>query len=91
VWPSADFSGIPITERPIEERCRAVWVIKIEPGLVVACVIFEDGRDAKNIKQVVKQENFIYAWENLDPRRAQRSIERKRSTGDRTLAGRVGS
>jgi hypothetical protein len=47
VWPSADFSGIPITERPIEERCRAVWVINIEPGLVVACVIFEDGRAIK--------------------------------------------
>ena len=28
-------------------RCRAVWVIKIEPGLVVACVIFEDGRAIK--------------------------------------------
>jgi hypothetical protein len=47
VRPSADFRGIPITERPIEERGRAVWVINIEPGLVVACVILEDGRTIK--------------------------------------------
>jgi hypothetical protein len=47
VRTSADFSGVPITERPIEQRCCAVWVNNIEPGLVVACVILEDGRAIK--------------------------------------------
>ena len=50
-WPwlrqSAVFSGIQITERPLEERCRAVWVVNIETGRLVAFVKIEDGRAIK--------------------------------------------
>ena len=50
-WPwvrqSAVFSGIPITEGLFEERCRAVWVVNIEPIRVVAFVKFEDARAIK--------------------------------------------
>ncbi len=42
VRESAVFSGIPIAERPVEERCCGVWVIHIETGRVVAFVKFED-------------------------------------------------
>jgi hypothetical protein len=42
--PSADFSGISITERPLEERRRWEWEINIEPDLLVASAIFEDGQ-----------------------------------------------
>jgi hypothetical protein len=34
---------IPITERPLEERFRAVWVVNIDTGRAVAFVKFEDG------------------------------------------------
>jgi hypothetical protein len=36
-------SGSQITESPLEERCRAVWVPNIHTGRVVAFVKFEDG------------------------------------------------
>ena len=38
------FNGIPITERPLEERCRAVRVINIQTGRVVAFEKLKDGR-----------------------------------------------
>ena len=44
---SAVFSGIPITEGLLEERCRAVWVVNIETIRVVAFVKFEDARAIK--------------------------------------------
>jgi hypothetical protein len=34
---------IPIIERPLEERFRAVWVANIDTGRAVAFVKFEDG------------------------------------------------
>ncbi len=41
---SAVSNGIPITGGLLEERCRAVWVVNIEPIRVVAFVKFEDAR-----------------------------------------------
>ena len=42
VRESAVFSGIPITDRPLEERSCGVWVVNIQTGQVVALVRFED-------------------------------------------------
>ena len=41
---SAVSNGTPITERPLEKRCRAVWVVNIQTGRVVAFVKLKDGR-----------------------------------------------
>ena len=38
----AVFSGIPITERPLEERTCGVCVVDLQTGQVVALVRFED-------------------------------------------------
>jgi uncharacterized protein (TIGR03032 family) len=42
VRESAVFSGIPIAERPLEERCCGVWVVNIHTGQTIAFVKFED-------------------------------------------------
>lgn len=42
VRESAVFSGIPIADRPTEERACGVWVVNIETGETVAFVKFED-------------------------------------------------
>jgi uncharacterized protein (TIGR03032 family) len=42
VRESAVFSGIPIAERPLEERCCGVWVIDVRNGRTVAYLKFED-------------------------------------------------
>jgi uncharacterized protein (TIGR03032 family) len=42
VRESAVFGGIPITERPVEERCSGVWILDITTGKTVAHVKFED-------------------------------------------------
>jgi uncharacterized protein (TIGR03032 family) len=42
VRESAVFSGIPIAERPVEQRCCGVWVVDIRNGETVAFVKFED-------------------------------------------------
>jgi uncharacterized protein (TIGR03032 family) len=42
VRESAVFSGIPIAERPLEERCCGVWVVDIRSGQIVAFLKFED-------------------------------------------------
>ncbi|MGZ3488601.1 MAG: TIGR03032 family protein, partial [Isosphaeraceae bacterium] len=42
VRESAVFSGISITDRPLEERSCGVWVVNIRTGQVVALVRFED-------------------------------------------------
>jgi uncharacterized protein (TIGR03032 family) len=42
VRESAVFSGIPIADRPLEERCCGVWVVDITNGATVAYVKFED-------------------------------------------------
>jgi uncharacterized protein (TIGR03032 family) len=42
VRESAVFSGIPIAERPLEERCCGVWVVDLTTGATVAYVKFED-------------------------------------------------
>jgi uncharacterized protein (TIGR03032 family) len=42
VRESAVFSGIPIAERPLQERCCGVWVLDITTGKTVAFVKFED-------------------------------------------------
>ncbi len=42
VRETAVFSGIPIAERPIEERCCGVWVVDLATGATVAFVKFED-------------------------------------------------
>ncbi|BBO33797.1 TIGR03032 family protein [Lacipirellula parvula] len=42
VRESAVFSGIPIAERPLEERCCGVWVVNIHTGQTIARVKFED-------------------------------------------------
>ena len=43
VRESAIFSGIPIAERPLAERCCGVWVVNIHTGQTIAFVKFEDG------------------------------------------------
>ena len=40
-------SGIRITQRLLEERCRAVSVVNIETGRVVAFAKLKDGRAIK--------------------------------------------
>jgi uncharacterized protein (TIGR03032 family) len=42
VRESAVFSGIPIAERPVEERRCGVWVVDTRTGATVALVQFED-------------------------------------------------
>lgn len=42
VRESAVFSGIPIAERPLAERCSGVWVVNIHTGQTIAFVKFED-------------------------------------------------
>lgn len=42
VRESAVFSGIAITQRPLEERCCGVWVVNIHTGKTIAYVKFED-------------------------------------------------
>jgi uncharacterized protein (TIGR03032 family) len=42
VRESAVFSGIPIADRPVEERCCGVWVLDVTTGETVAYVNFED-------------------------------------------------
>jgi uncharacterized protein (TIGR03032 family) len=42
VRESAVFSGIPIAERPLEERSCGVWVLDVTTGQTVAFVKFED-------------------------------------------------
>jgi uncharacterized protein (TIGR03032 family) len=42
VRESATFSGIPVAERPVEERCCGIWVLDINTGQTVAFVKFED-------------------------------------------------
>jgi uncharacterized protein (TIGR03032 family) len=42
VRESAVFSGIPIAERPLEERCCGVWVVDLTTGATVAYMKFED-------------------------------------------------
>jgi uncharacterized protein (TIGR03032 family) len=43
VRETAVFSGIPIAERPLEERCCGVWVVDITTGATAAFVKFEEG------------------------------------------------
>ncbi len=81
VRDSAVFSGLPITERPLEERCCGVWVVNIQTGQVVALVKFEDavqeifalqvlrGRrkpDLLNDDKVRLAESFVVPDEALD-------------------------
>jgi hypothetical protein len=47
VRKSAVLSGIRITQRLLGERCRAVSVVNIETGRVVAFVKLKDGRAIK--------------------------------------------
>jgi uncharacterized protein (TIGR03032 family) len=42
VRESAVFSGIPIAERPVQQRSCGVWVLDIRTGQTVALVKFED-------------------------------------------------
>jgi uncharacterized protein (TIGR03032 family) len=42
VRESAVFSGVPIAERPVEERCCGVWVVDTTTGETVAFVKFEE-------------------------------------------------
>jgi uncharacterized protein (TIGR03032 family) len=42
VRESAVFSGIPIAQRPLEERSCGVWVVDIQTGQTVAFLRFED-------------------------------------------------
>jgi uncharacterized protein (TIGR03032 family) len=42
VRETAVFSGVPIAERPVEERRCGVWVVDITTGATVAFVRFED-------------------------------------------------
>ena len=47
-WPRARqiavFSGIPITERPLEERRGRAWVVNIETGRALVFVMFKGWR-----------------------------------------------
>lgn len=43
VRESAIFSGIPIADRPVSERCCGVWVIDLVTGETVAWLKFDDG------------------------------------------------
>lgn len=42
VRDSAVFSGIPIADRPVSERCSGVWVLDINTGKTVAYLKFEE-------------------------------------------------
>lgn len=42
VRESAIFSGIPIADRPVEERCCGVWVLDLTTGQTIAFVKFEE-------------------------------------------------
>jgi hypothetical protein len=43
----AVFRGIQITEGLLQKRFRALWVVNIEAGRMVACVNFEERRAIK--------------------------------------------
>ena len=43
VRETAVFSGIPIAERPVEERACGVWVVDVRSGETVAFLRFEAG------------------------------------------------
>jgi uncharacterized protein (TIGR03032 family) len=42
VRETAVFSGIPVAERPLQERCCGVWVVQVSTGQTVAFLKFED-------------------------------------------------
>jgi uncharacterized protein (TIGR03032 family) len=58
VRESAVFSGIPIAERPLEERCCGVWVVDVSTGTTVAHVKFEDAVQEVFAVQVLRGVRF---------------------------------
>jgi uncharacterized protein (TIGR03032 family) len=58
VRESAVFSGIPIAERPVEERCCGVWVVDVTSGATVAHVKFEDAVQEVFAVQVLRGVRF---------------------------------
>lgn len=58
VRESAVFSGIPIAERPQEERACGVWVVNIETGETIAFVKFEDAVQEIFAVQVLTNTRF---------------------------------
>ena len=58
VRESAVFSGIPIADRPLSERCCGVWVIDLAAGQTVAYVRFEDAVQEIFAVQVLPGKRF---------------------------------
>ena len=58
VRESAVFSGIPIAERPQEDRACGVWVVNIETGQTIAFVKFEDAVQEIFSVQVLTNSRF---------------------------------
>ena len=75
VRESAVFSGIPITDRPLEERSCGVWVVNIQTGQVVALVRFEDALQE------------IFAVQLLPGRRRPDVLQRRYGAAGRLVRG----
>lgn len=58
VRESAIFSGIPIADRPLSERCCGVWVIDLATGQTVSFVRFEDAVQEIFAVQVLEGKRF---------------------------------
>jgi uncharacterized protein (TIGR03032 family) len=67
VRESAIFSGIPIAERPIEERRCGVWVLDIRTGTTVAFVQFEDAVQEIFAVQVLRGVRFPDLLDDSNP------------------------
>jgi hypothetical protein len=88
VRKSAVLSGIGITQRLLEERCRAVSVVNIEAGRVVAFVKLKDGRAVSVIKIIhsapiriidrILLPSFVTCASAFPPSKVSRAVERLR-------------
>jgi uncharacterized protein (TIGR03032 family) len=64
------FSGIPIAERPFEERSCGVWVLDVRTGLTVAFVKFEDAVREVFAVQVLPGCRFPELLDDSNPKTA---------------------
>jgi uncharacterized protein (TIGR03032 family) len=67
VRESATFSGIPIADRPIDERRCGVWVLDIRTGATVAFVQFEDAVQEIFAVQVLSSVRFPDLLDDSNP------------------------
>jgi uncharacterized protein (TIGR03032 family) len=70
VRESAIFSGIPIAERPVEQRSCGVWVLDTRTGATVAFVKFEDAVQEIFAVQALKGARFPELLDDSNPRTA---------------------